>query len=97
MNCHTTIPEILDTIVFSFVLVPTEKHTKPLDLFLTLDTTEIQLLRFFQSSSPNEVLFLTTYLPLPKSKSYTLLVFQKSSHLTFFHHQKTFFFFFNQQ
>jgi hypothetical protein len=59
MNCHTTIPEIFDTIILSLVLVRTEKHTKPLDLFLTLGTMEIQSLGFFQSSNPNEVLFLT--------------------------------------
>ncbi len=61
MNYHTTTPKILDRIIISLVLIPTEKHTKPLDLFLTLDAVQIQSSRFFQSSSPNVVLFLINY------------------------------------
>jgi hypothetical protein len=47
MNCHTAIPEIFDTIIISLVLVPIEKHTRPLDLFLTLGVAEIQSSGFF--------------------------------------------------
>ncbi len=35
MNYHTTIPEILNTLIFSLVLVPTKTHATTLDLFLT--------------------------------------------------------------
>jgi hypothetical protein len=35
MSCHTTIPEILDMLILSFVLVPTETHATTMDLFLT--------------------------------------------------------------
>jgi hypothetical protein len=28
MSCHTTTPEILDTLILSFVLVPKETHAK---------------------------------------------------------------------
>jgi hypothetical protein len=59
MNCHTTTPKILDTIIISLVLILTEKHTEPLDLFLTLGVAKIQSSGFFQSNNPNEVLFLT--------------------------------------
>jgi hypothetical protein len=38
MSCHTTIPEILDTLIFSFVLVPIKTHATTLDLFLTFLT-----------------------------------------------------------
>jgi hypothetical protein len=61
MNCHTTTPKILDTIILSLVFVPIEKHTKPLDLFFTLGTMKIQSLGFFRYNSPNEVLFLIDY------------------------------------
>jgi hypothetical protein len=47
MSCHTTILEILDTIIISLVLVPIEKHIRPLDLFLILGTLEIRLSGFF--------------------------------------------------
>jgi hypothetical protein len=35
--------------------------SRPLDLFLTFDTTEIHLSRCFRSNNPNEVLLLTNY------------------------------------
>jgi hypothetical protein len=69
MSYHTSTLEILDTIIITLVLVPTERHTKPLDLFFTLGTAEIQSSGFFQSSNPNEILFLTNY-HSQKSKSY---------------------------
>jgi hypothetical protein len=69
MNYHTSTLEILDTIIITLVLVPTERHTRPLDLFFTLGTTKIQSSRFFQSNNPNEILFLTNY-HSQKSKSY---------------------------
>jgi len=34
MSYHTITPEILDTLIISLVLVPKEKHARPLDLFL---------------------------------------------------------------
>jgi len=40
MSCHTTILEILDTIIISLVLVLIEIHTRPLDLFLIFGTME---------------------------------------------------------
>jgi hypothetical protein len=61
MNCHTTTLENLDTIILSLVLVPIEKHTRPLDLFLTLGVVKIQSLGFFRPNSCHEVLFLTNY------------------------------------
>jgi hypothetical protein len=71
MNCHITILEIFDTIIFSFVLVFIEKHTKPLDLFLILGPMEIQSLGLFWSYSPNEVLFLTNYHSQNPNPTYT--------------------------
>jgi hypothetical protein len=38
MNCHTTTSEILDTLIFSLVLIPIETHATTLDLFLTFLT-----------------------------------------------------------
>jgi hypothetical protein len=35
MNCHITIPEILNMFILSLVLVPIETHVTTLDLFLT--------------------------------------------------------------
>lgn len=34
MNCHTTVLKILDILIFSLVLVPTETHATTLHLFL---------------------------------------------------------------
>ncbi len=35
MSCHTTTPKILNTLIFSLVLVPIKTHATTLDLFLT--------------------------------------------------------------
>jgi hypothetical protein len=35
MNCHTTTPKILNSLILSLVLVPTKTHATILDLFLT--------------------------------------------------------------
>jgi hypothetical protein len=48
MSYDTTIPEILDTLIISFVLVPTETHATILDFFLTFLT---QWKSFRQDSS----------------------------------------------
>ncbi len=77
----------LDMIIISLVLVPTEKHTKPLNLFLTFNTAKIQSIGFFWSSSPNEVLFLTNYHSQNPNPTH-IFIFQRSSPLVFYHHQK---------
>jgi hypothetical protein len=71
MSCHITTLEILDTIIISLMLVPIEKHTRPLELFLTLGVSKIQSSKFFRSNSPNEVLFLTNYHSQNPNPTYT--------------------------
>ncbi len=60
LSCHTTTPEIIDTFILSLVLVPKETRANTFKPFLEiLSAVEIQSSWFFQSSSSNQVLFLS--------------------------------------
>ncbi len=89
MSCHTTILEILDTLILSLVLVPKEIQANTSRPFLViLSAMEVQSLRFLWSSHYKQVLFLSNYNTQNLNPTHTFLYSKKSSNLGFFHHQK---------
>jgi hypothetical protein len=54
MSYHTTTPEILDTFILSFVLLPTKTHVTTLDLFLTF----IAQRKFFRQDFSDPVILI---------------------------------------
>ncbi len=69
MNCHTTIPEILNMFILSLVLVPTITHAITLNFFLTFLA---QQKSSHQDSSHSVLLIKFILLPIyntPTSKS----------------------------
>ncbi len=90
MSYHTTTPEILDTHILSFMLVPKETHANTSRPFLNIiSTTKVQSSGFFQFSSSNQVLFLYNYNTSNPNPTHTFQYFKKSNNLAFLQHQKT--------
>ncbi len=89
MNCHTTILEILNTLILSFCWSLKKHMQTPLDLFLTF----LMQQKFNRRDSSNPVVLIKFYFYLittPKIQiQHTFQYSKKSSNLVFLHHQKT--------
>jgi hypothetical protein len=96
MNYHTTTPKILDTLILSFALVPTETHATTLDLFMIFVTQR----KFYCHDSFDPIvlikfILLSIYNTQSPNPTHTFHSSRKSSHLAFLHLQKAYVHFLN--